>query len=223
MSYFDEHAHELRRDVLVDKWRSVAALFEGLGPSDVVEVGAGTGLYTLPLVAAGHRVTAVDLSAASLDQLAADVVAAGQLTTVVGDFLTVDLPETDVVSFIKVLHHLPDRGSIAAAITKAWRLVRPGGRVVIFEPNGLSPVWPVVYRLRGVGRWEEEKNLRLIRYRFIADVLDGLGATYTSGFRYLIPGTLTTRFPVLDRIDKQLVSSPIGRVAGNVWFSAVKR
>lgn len=69
--YFDAHADRLRAGRLVDKTEALRdLLFEKLRPaSRVMEVGAGTGLYTTRLLADGHRVVAVDLSKSCLDQI----------------------------------------------------------------------------------------------------------------------------------------------------------
>src|SRR5262245_52787459 len=70
-AYFDKHAARLKADRLIDKSGALHdLLFRRLkSASRVLEIGAGTGLYTLPLLRAGHRVHAVDLSQASLGQI----------------------------------------------------------------------------------------------------------------------------------------------------------
>lgn len=92
----------------------------------------------------------------------------------------------------------------------------------MFEPNGASPMWPVVYRLRGREEWAEERNLLLIRRKHLVGSFPD-SADITSGFRYLIPGTIATRWSALDSLDRSLVHTPFKSIAGNVWVVAKKR
>lgn len=48
-------------------WRVIAPLLEG-GPHTVLDAGAGTGRYSLPIAGQGHRVTHLDVSAAMLQR-----------------------------------------------------------------------------------------------------------------------------------------------------------
>ena len=51
--YFDAHASDLDRDSLVDKWRAIDPMFQGVRSGGaVLECGAGTGLYTIPMLEA---------------------------------------------------------------------------------------------------------------------------------------------------------------------------
>ncbi len=230
--YFDENAVALRRAGLVDKWSALAPLFAGVpAGASVVECGAGTGLYTLPLARAGYSMMAVDLSASSLGELrdAADREGVGGLVECLpGDFRTVarELDEpVDVVTFIKVLHHFPDHDAMRDAIASAWAALRPGGRLVLFEPNGTSPMWPVVFAARGRTFWRAERNTFLIHARFFDRVFAALpGNTTTRGYRYLIPGTIATRTPFLDRADRALVTVPgLRALSANLWYVVEKR
>lgn len=230
--YFDENAEALRRGALVDKWVALAPLFEGVKHgATVVECGAGTGLYTIPLANAGYSMLAVDLSTSSLAELrdASDRAGVGDLVQCLpGDFRAVVPTLTtppDVVTFIKVLHHFPDHDAMSEAVEAAWKTLRPGGRIVMFEPNGTSPMWPVVFTIRGRKVWNAERNTFLIRARFFDRLFRGLDKNKTArGYRYLIPGTLATRSPLLDRLDRALVSVPgLRALAANVWYVVEKR
>jgi SAM-dependent methyltransferase len=230
--YFDAKSIELRRGNLIDKWSALAPLFEGVpSGSRVVECGAGTGLYTLPLARAGYRVTAIDLSHSSLEELQAAASAAGAADRVqcrTGDFSTVASElagSADVVTFIKVLHHFPDRDAIREAAGVAWRALRDGGRIVVFEPNGSSPMWPVVLGLRGRRVWNAERNTFLIRRRFLDEVFSALpGARVRRGYRYLIPGTVATRAARLDELDRVITSrrSGVRAWSANLWYVVEK-
>jgi 2-polyprenyl-3-methyl-5-hydroxy-6-metoxy-1,4-benzoquinol methylase len=230
VDYFDRKAGDLTRSSLVDKWSALEPLLGDLPPGRaIVECGAGTGLYTIPMARSGHTVRAVDLSASSLAELARSAAEAGladRVATVHGDFRQVigEMDPVDVVTFIKVLHHFPDQPAIAQALEAAWASLAPGGRIVLFEPNGLSPVWPVLFRLRGAEVWEAERNTLLMRAPFLGRVLRSLpGATVRQGYRYLVPGTVATRSALIDRLDRRLVAVPgLRGIACNLWFAAEK-
>jgi len=96
----------------------------GLRPgARVLEIGAGTGLATGPLLAAGAHVVAVEPGEALAAILAADH-ACDRLEITVGDFETVDLPGGfDLAVAATALHWLDPATSTA----KIAGLVRPGG------------------------------------------------------------------------------------------------
>jgi ubiquinone/menaquinone biosynthesis C-methylase UbiE len=103
-----------------------------------LEIGAGTGYFTLNLMAAGVVGAAVcsDISAGMLQVLSSNARRLGlEVETVVGDAERLDLPEGsfDLVFGHAVLHHLPD---LPAAFRAFHRLLRPGGRVAFAgEPS----------------------------------------------------------------------------------------
>lgn len=99
--------------------------------ADVVDVGAGTGKLTRPLVAAGHRVTAVDPSADMLAQLER---ALPDVSTVIGTGESFPAPDAsaDLIVYAQAWHWVEPE----AAGAQARRVLRPGGR--------LAMVWNVV-------------------------------------------------------------------------------
>ncbi len=90
----------------------------------VLDLGAGTGLLTELLVAAGHEVVAVDPSAAMLGQLAMRL---PDVPTVVASAEALPLPDADVdaVTAAQAAHWF-EPGPAAAEMA---RVLRPGGTV----------------------------------------------------------------------------------------------
>jgi SAM-dependent methyltransferase len=105
----------------------------------VLDIGAGTGLLALEArrrVGASGRVLALDVSLDALRRCRRATSAesmAAQLTSVVGDALALPLRDgcVDAVVARSVLIYVRDKPSAAREL---YRVVRPGGRVSIFEP-----------------------------------------------------------------------------------------
>jgi ubiquinone/menaquinone biosynthesis C-methylase UbiE len=119
------------------------ALLSGLGlsrDSVVVDIGAGTGQFTIVAAATFARVVAVDVSPVMLAALRPRVDAAGlsNVDVVEAGFLTYEHEgrPADIVYSRYALHHLPDFWK-AVALARVRRMLRPGG---VFR------LWDVVYR-----------------------------------------------------------------------------
>ena len=103
----------------------------GLGPdSVVVDIGAGTGQFSLAAAPRCRRVVAVDVSPVMLAALRARVAAAGldNVEVVQAGFLSYEHegPAADFVYSRYALHHLPDFWK-GVALTRAAGILRPGG------------------------------------------------------------------------------------------------
>jgi SAM-dependent methyltransferase len=231
-SYFDRNASDPVPGSFVNKWPAIRGMFASLpAGAHVLECGAGTGLYTIPLLRAGYRVCSVDLSDDSLrvlTQLARDLRLETKLTTIRGDFnaLCGQLDDDfDAVVFIKVLHHFPDCRSIEAGIRGAYSLLKRGGRVIGFEPNGDCVLWYIWYKMfQPKETWENEKNYLLIRRSFLESVFRAIpAATWSFAYRYLIPGSLVERVPFVDPVDRFVTRIPfLRRFAANIAFVAAR-
>jgi FkbM family methyltransferase len=109
------------------------ALLRGLGlreNSVVIDVGAGTGQFTLAVAPFCARVTAVDVSPVMLDRLRAKVADAGlgNVEIVQAGFLSYQHggEPADVIYSRLALHHLPDAWK-AVALRRLHGMLRPDG------------------------------------------------------------------------------------------------
>lgn len=118
------------------------ALLQRLGVlknATVIDLGAGTGQFTLTVAPHCARVVAVDVSRVMLATLRdkVDRASATNVEVVQAGFLTYDHQgdPADLVYSRYALHHLPDTWK-AIALTRLRRMLRPGG---------LLRLWDVVY------------------------------------------------------------------------------
>ncbi|HEX6228724.1 MAG TPA: methyltransferase domain-containing protein [Solirubrobacterales bacterium] len=105
---------------------------------DALEIGAGTGYFSLNLLQLGviERLTATDISPGMLERLTATAETLGlNVTTVATDAeeLPFDDDSFDLVFGHAVLHHIPD---LRRAFSEFRRVLRPGGAVAFAgEPS----------------------------------------------------------------------------------------
>lgn len=106
----------------------------------IVELAVGSGRIAVPLAAAGHRVTGVDLDPAMLERARAAATAAGpaaaaNLTLHEGDLLTAVPPGTGsyrlAILALNSLLILSGRGEQRRAIAAMAALLAPGGLLVV--------------------------------------------------------------------------------------------
>ena len=136
-------AHVDRYDAKEDAdARAEVELLEAQGvtaASTVVDLGAGTGQFTVMAAQRFGRVVAVDVSPVMLASLRAKVAAAGlnNVEVVEAGFLSYDhqLPLADAVYSRYALHHLPD----------FWKGLALQRIHAILKPGGCFRLWDVVF------------------------------------------------------------------------------
>jgi cyclopropane fatty-acyl-phospholipid synthase-like methyltransferase len=104
--------------------------------STVLEIGCGTGRFARAAAAAGHAVTAVDVSQAMLRYVAEKAQAEGLagLDVQHAGFLTMDVPpgHFDAAVSVACLHHLPDAWKLPA-LENVHRSLQPGGQFILHD------------------------------------------------------------------------------------------
>src|SRR5215218_7256070 len=146
---------------------------------DALEIGSGTGYFSLNLVQLGaiERLTATDIAPGMLQRLSATADALGleNVTTVATEAETLPFEDGsfDLVFGHAVLHHIPD---LDKAFAEFRRVLRPGGMIAFAgEPSrygdtlaalpkraglALAPVWrrAVGARERAVAEYEQSEG-----------------------------------------------------------------
>jgi ArsR family transcriptional regulator len=135
-SFFDSVAGRLGKDYVPGKsWKALAeALLSLLPPMVIADLGAGEGTFALLLAERAKKVIAVDTSAKMIEVGREQALRHGvkNVEYRLGDMEEVPIGngEVDLVFFSQSLHHAlhPER-----AIQEAWRILAPGGRIVILD------------------------------------------------------------------------------------------
>ncbi len=124
------------------------AALSGAGPGDrILDVGCGTGYWSrmlAPLVGPEGRVIGVDPSPPMLEH--ARRRSPGNCSYEVGEGQALPFPDVsfDIVVSSFAVHHMP-RSARGAAVREMFRVLRPGGRLLIAEFR--PPVNPLAVRL----------------------------------------------------------------------------
>lgn len=155
----------------------------------VLEIGAGFGRFTFPLLEHCGSVVAFDLSERVLQDLARKRdergIAPERCQTLCGDVATFDPRGAggsfDFVAGFFILHHLPD---VAAAIGALASALKPGGAMAFVEPNRRNPLFLAQVMFCPDMPWREERGMfRLSARRVEANFRDaGLAPSPTERF-----------------------------------------
>ena len=135
-SFFDSVAGRLGKDYVPGQsWKSVAeALLRLMPPMVIADLGAGEGTFALLLAQGAKKVIAVDTSAKMIEVAREQALRHGvkNVEYRLGDMeeVPIDDGSVDLVFFSQSLHHAlhPER-----AIQEAWRILQPGGRIVVLD------------------------------------------------------------------------------------------
>ena len=215
VAFFDSHAASDAYDVftpdtndrLID---SVLRLGKFRGGAKVVDLGCGSGVFTDALRRRGYRCTGVDLSP-KLVAIARQKYP--EIEFIEGDVEGLPFPEAsfDAVLLSGLVHHLPDASRCAAEV---FRILRPGGTFVAFDPNRLNP-FMYLYRDRSspfyssVGVTENERPV--LDHQVVATFRNAgfkVDTEYLSNlrYRYVASGAVRWLLPLYNAIDSMLFS-----------------
>jgi len=127
------------RDVIRRRELALAAL--DVQPADaVVDIGCGPGFYVAALAEQAASVTGIDPSASMLAVAARKTEGHRNVTLVEGEAIPLPLEEAsmDRALSVQVFEYIAD---IPAALAEVHRVVRPGGRVVLWDIDWTTLSW----------------------------------------------------------------------------------
>ena len=180
----------------------------------ILEVGCGMGKYTLPLAKGRLRIEGVDLSPVLLEHF--DKFNEDKHNIPLHCFDILECPPAfegrfDVVLGFFTLHHLVDLNEAFDAFT---HYIRPGGRIVFFEPNGLNPLYYIQIMITPGMSWAGDKGLRnMTKRKLTAASRDaGFKDLKMECFGMLPPVLMNRRFgpPLEDWINSFNVINKVG-------------
>ena len=122
--------------------------------SKVLEIGAGTGRYSIALAKEGMDVTAVELVNKNLEVLKKNSEGIANIQSFQGDATKLEFLEDDSFDVTLVfgpLYHLYEKDEVNKAIDEAIRVTKPGG-VLLFA---FISVYAIMYSNYFYGNWEE--------------------------------------------------------------------
>ena len=144
MNYIEEYYNARNEDGrLTSKHGSVEYLttmkyiresVSGVDDPAILEVGAGTGLYSVNLAKEGYRVTAVELVAHNLEILKSKLDGTEKITPILGNALDLSfLPDGafDLTMLLGPMYHLYTKEDKLQALREAVRVTKPGGRILV--------------------------------------------------------------------------------------------
>jgi ubiquinone/menaquinone biosynthesis C-methylase UbiE len=215
IAFFDSHGAAAAYDVFTpqsnERLINAFVRLSGLQPgARVVDLGCGSGVFTNLLRQRRYRCSGVDLSA-NLIAIARSKFA--DIEFVEGDIERLPFADAsfDGVLLSGVLHHLPEPSTCAAEV---FRILRPGGKFVAFDPNRMNP-FMYLYRDRSspfyssVGVTENERpvlaheiaaTFRSLGFRVGTEFLSGLN------YRYIASGAVRWLLPLYNAVDSHLFS-----------------
>ncbi len=133
----------------------------------ILDLGCGAGREALPLARLGHDVVGVDLTPAMVTIASKKAKEAGiRADFQVGEAGNLEFPVESfdyALMMAQFIHHFHGRNNRLQALREAWRVLRPGGLLILQIRNQLGLTWAFVAnflyrRVKGIPPLQSENN-----------------------------------------------------------------
>lgn len=134
---YDEDGRLLSRRGQVEyltTMKYIREILTGIPDPIILEIGAGTGQYSVTLAKQGFKVTAIELVAHNLEILKAKVDDKDQITAMQGNALDLSvLPDNtyDLTMLLGPMYHLYTKEDKIQALSEAVRVTKSGGHILV--------------------------------------------------------------------------------------------
>jgi SAM-dependent methyltransferase len=187
-----------------------------------LELGCGTGVFLRRVASSGASIRGIDLTSELLTQARAQLCDFPNVSLDRGNAeqLPYRSDRFDAVYGSSILHHL----DLEAALAEAFRVLRPGGRVVFTEPNALNPQVAFMFHFRPTKRWfgmsDDEMAFSRFRARSCLQRV-GFEEIRIDPFDFLHPSVPVGLISAVANLGEQLERTPIVReISGSLLIRA---
>ena len=188
-----------------------------------LEIGAGTGEFTVRLLESGCDLSAIELSPATAARCRERV--GDRAKVIVGNVETGEGlagQEFDAIVGVSVLHHI----NFGLCLENTMSHLRPGGRFAFSEPNMRNPQ---VWAERNVGFIRRRRHVTAHETAFYAAKLRqefehaGFLVDLCEAFDFLHPWTPRPLVSGVDKLGALLEATPLRPIAGSIRISGSRR
>ena len=144
MNYLEEHYNNYDEDgrllsrfgqvEYLTTMRYIEECLEGITAPSILEVGAGTGCYSITLAKQGFKVAAVELIEHNLEILRSKLDGTEPITAIQGNALNLSVfPDAsfDLTMVLGPMYHLYTKEEKIQALTEAVRVTKSGGHILV--------------------------------------------------------------------------------------------
>lgn len=199
-----------------------------------LEIGCGTGRWTLPLLRRGFKITATEISQKSLDKVKEQARKEKLLKNLILEKTNFEgggfKDKFDAAFCFGVIHHF-DPAKKEIIVNNIVRALKKNGILVSLEPNPLNPLfylnyfWRWLINKQGKNRWETEKGFLKSRAGNLKKLYErnGLGEIEVKRFA-LIPTRYSDRFRGVAKLNEFLLNLPlVQNLSAYIWIKGKKK
>lgn len=186
-----------------------------------LELGCGTGEYTLRLAKTGAKIIALDISLTLIRQAKHKI---NSVNFIIADAQNLPFKDNtfDVVVGNAVLHHL----NLDNVLTEIKRVLISGGKIAFTEPNMINPQNLIVKNIKSIKKLvgESPHERAFFRWQISKNLINkGFSDVIVKPFDFLHPVTPTILVPLVNMVGKILEKIPIIKeISGSLMIKGVK-